>query len=201
MSVEPSQTAAAVSCSAHEHEARRGTPLASSKLMTLPGPAICLSRSPRVTPRKTGEEHPPHPRDGSRAAREHERSPARGATRSARVWSPRCSKYGRERVEQGAGEDAQPVRRLAEASPGHDAGEHVAVAAEELGRAVQHEAAPCSSGRCRTGVAKVESTITGTLRLAHHVRDVDEIECRIAGRLDQHERGVVAQAAAIVARR
>ena len=96
----------------------------------------------------------------------------------------------RERVEQRARGDAdlpQPPRpRLVRR---HDAGDHVAVAAEEFRRAVEHERRamferPLQYGRRERRVHEDRHAA----RLRHDVLDIDEAERRVRRRLDHDER-------------
>ena len=75
----------------------------------------------------------------------------------------------------------------------HHAGDHVAVASQELGRAVQHVARAQLRGILQHGSG--EGGVDQHRRVAggfDHGLDVDQVQGRVAGGLDHHQRGVVA---------
>ena len=113
-------------------------------------------------------------------------------TRSGSVGRPRCSR------KAAIGWSSAPVAmrtlrsRAAHASlVATTPGDHVAVAAQELRRAVQHERGPELERALqhRRHEGRVDEH-GHAARVAHRLRDVDEVERRVARRLEHHEAGV-----------
>ena len=99
-----------------------------------------------------------------------------------------------ERAQHRADGARRALRNAVECSlvRDHDAAQHVAVAGQILGHAVNAKCAPSSSGRTISGVANVLSTTSAAPAVARDLRDV--VDCanaqqRIRDGLDQHAAG------------
>ena len=97
-----------------------------------------------------------------------------------------------QRVEQGAGDDAHLADLHGPAAArGDDAGDHVAVATEELGGAMEHEGGALRDRLlqhwCREGGVHQDRDAAG---LADHGGDVHQVERRVPRGLHDHQRRV-----------
>ncbi len=115
-----------------------------------------------------------------------------GADPDRQRRQPPMQEERRQRVQESAGGDADPAEPGGPLfTGGHDARDHVAVSAQELGGAVEHHRRPVLERALENrGHERRVHHHRDSVRLPDGVLDVDQAQGGVARRLEDHEGGV-----------